>query len=195
MKNAWMQKLAVLIGLTTIGSGAAIAQTTSTQTVYDIPVQPMAKDGNSSVTLAKYKGKVLLIVNVASKCGFTKQYAGLEELNKKYSDKGLVILGFPSNDFKGQEPGTEEEIVQFCTAKFNVTFPLYAKVQVTGADKAPLYEYLTEGDHPGKGEVGWNFNKFLVDRNGHVVEHYQSKVTPDAPELTGKIEELLAAGK
>lgn len=169
------------------------ADTTATQPIYELPVQPMEKDGVVAATLGKYKGKVLLIVNVASKCGYTKQYAGLEALYSKYKDKGLVVLGFPSNDFKGQEPGTEQEIVEFCTARYGVTFPLYAKVKVTGADKAPLYKYLTEGDHAGKSEVSWNFNKYLVDRSGKVVAHYESKVAPDDAALVAEIEKLLAA--
>lgn len=176
------------------GASAQAADTSATQqSLYDIPVQPMAVNGTSSTTLSQYKGKVLLIVNVASKCGFTKQYAGLEALNEKYKDRGLVVVGFPSNDFKGQEPGTEQEIVEFCKATYGVSFPLYAKIHVKGDEKAPLYKYLTEGDHPGKGEIGWNFNKFLVDRQGNVVAHYESKVTPESPELVTELETLLAA--
>jgi len=161
--------------------------------VYSIPVQPMEAQGLTSTTLAPYRGKVLLIVNVASKCGFTPQYKGLEALYKKYQDQGLQIVGFPSNDFHQQEPGTEQQIVEFCHSKYGVTFPLYAKIDVKGDNKAPLYKYLTEGDHPGKGEVTWNFNKFLVDRHGNVVAHFDSKVTPETPELVSAVERELAA--
>lgn len=162
--------------------------------IYEIPVEPMKAEGGTNATsLATYKGKVLLIVNVASKCGYTPQYQGLEALNRKYKDQGLQIVGFPSNDFKQQEPGTEEEIVKFCKSKYDVTFPLFAKVQVKGADKAPLYKYLTEGDHPGKSEVSWNFNKWLVGRDGKVIAHYDSKVKPDDPAFVAEIEKQLAA--
>ncbi len=169
------------------------AQTTATQSIYSLPVEPMKADGGTSATtLAPYKGQVLLIVNVASKCGFTKQYEGLQELHEKYKNRGFTVLGFPSNDFKGQEPGTEEEIVEFCRGRYGVSFPLFAKISVTGDKKAPLYKFLTEGDHPGKGEVTWNFNKYLVDKDGNVVAHYVSKVTPEDPALNAQIELLLA---
>jgi len=163
--------------------------------VYDIPVEPMKESGagTNAKSLGEFKGKVLLVVNVASKCGFTKQYTGLEALYRKYKDQGLVIVGFPSNDFKGQEPGTEAEIVEFCKSKYDVTFPLFAKVTVTGANKSPLYKYLTEGDHPGKAEVGWNFNKYLVGRDGKVIAHYPSKVTPEDSNLVSAIEAALGA--
>jgi glutathione peroxidase len=162
--------------------------------IYDIPVEPMKAEGagTKATSLAEYKGKVLLIVNVASKCGYTPQYTGLEALYRKYKDQGLVIVGFPSNDFKGQEPGTEQEIVTFCKSKYDVSFPLFAKVTVKGDNKAPLYKYLTEGDHPGKSEVGWNFNKWLVGRDGKVIAHYDSKVKPDDAALTSAIEAELS---
>lgn len=182
-------------GAQTTGTASA---TTGTATgsgggIYSIPVEPMSASdsGTSATTLEPYKGKVMLIVNVASKCGYTKQYTGLQALYEKYKDEGLVVLGFPSNDFKGQEPGTEAEIVEFCRGEYGVTFPLFAKVKVTGDDKAPLYKYLTEGDHAGKGEVSWNFNKYLVDRQGDVVAHYESKVKPEDPVLDAQIQLLL----
>lgn len=181
---------AITVGI----AGLSGAQTTGTsESIYEIPVQPMKADGGSSATtLAPYKGQVMLIVNVASKCGFTKQYDGLQKLHEKYKDRGFTVLGFPSNDFKGQEPGTEQEIVEFCRSTYGVNFPLFAKIHVTGEEKAPLYKYLTEGDHPGKGEVTWNFNKYLVDKDGNVVAHYVSKVAPDDPALNAQIELLLA---
>lgn len=142
--------------------------------------------------LADYKGKVVLIVNVASQCGYTPQYSALEAIYEKYKDQGFVILGFPANNFGAQEPGTNEEIKTFCTRKYNVTFPMYAKISVKGADKAPLYSYLTEQTGPGmSGEIKWNFTKFLVDRNGNVVQRFEPAVTPDSKEVTGGIEKLL----
>lgn len=142
--------------------------------------------------LAAYQGKVLLIVNVASKCGFTPQYKGLEALYGKYKDRGLVVLGFPANNFMGQEPGTEEQIKEFCSLKYGVTFPMFAKISVKGGDIHPLYKYLTESSSP-PGAVSWNFNKFLVDRSGNVVARWGSKTAPEDKELAGKIEEALAS--
>ncbi len=144
-------------------------------------------------TLAPYRGKVVLVVNVASKCGFTKQYAGLQKLYEAYRERGLVLLGFPSNDFLGQEPGTNAEIQQFCTLNFGVTFPLFAKIKVKGDDKHPLFGWLTDTVlHPGMGgEVSWNFNKFLVGRDGTLIARFGSRTTPDAAELTEAIEQAL----
>jgi glutathione peroxidase len=142
--------------------------------------------------LADYKGKVVLIVNVASKCGFTPQYSALESTYEKYKDQGFVILGFPANNFGAQEPGTNEEIKTFCTRKYNVTFPMYAKISVKGDDQAPLYAYLTKETGPGlTGDIKWNFTKFLVDRNGNVVQRFESAVTPDSKEVTEAIEKAL----
>ena len=142
--------------------------------------------------LSEFKGKVVLMVNVASQCGYTPQYTGLEALYEKYKDQGLVILGFPANNFGAQEPGTNEEIKTFCSRKYNVTFPMYAKVSVKGDDQTPLYKYLTtEADPSHSGDVKWNFTKFLVDRNGNVVQRFESAVTPDSPEVTGAVEKLL----
>jgi len=124
------------------------------------------------VDLSTYKGKTLLIVNVASKCGFTKQYTPLEALYEKYKDKGLVILGFPCNQFAGQEPGTNEEIQAFCSLKYNVTFPVFGKIEVNGKDAHPLYVYLK--DQTGGGAISWNFNKFLLDKSGKIVKRYAS---------------------
>src|SRR5450631_508076 len=142
--------------------------------------------------LANFKGKVVLLVNVASRCGFTPQYTGLEAVYNKYKDQGFVILGFPANNFGGQEPGTNQEIKTFCSTKYSVTFPIYGKVSVKGDDQTPLYQYLTkEADPTHTGDIKWNFTKFLVDRNGNVVERLESKVTPDSPEVTSAIEKLL----
>jgi len=137
--------------------------------------------------LSAYQGKVVLIVNVASRCGFTPQYAGLEALYEKYKDRGFTILGFPANNFGGQEPGTNEEIKTFCTTKYNVTFPMYSKISVKGDDKAPLYQFLTATG----GEIQWNFTKFLVDKDGKVVARFEPKVTPDSPDVASAIEKAL----
>lgn len=142
--------------------------------------------------LAEYKGKVVLIVNVASQCGYTPQYTALESIYEKYKDQGFVILGFPANNFGAQEPGTNEEIKTFCTRKYSVTFPMYSKISVKGADQAPLYAYLTKETGAGMtGDIKWNFTKFLVDRDGKVVQRFESAVTPDSKEVAGAIEKNL----
>ena len=142
--------------------------------------------------LANFKGKVVLLVNVASKCGFTPQYKGLEALYEKYKDQGFVILGFPANNFGSQEPGTNQEIKTFCSTKYNVSFPMYAKVSVKGADQTPLYQYLTtKADPTHSGDIKWNFTKFLVDRDGRVVQRFESAVTPDSPEVISAVEKEL----
>lgn len=146
------------------------------------------------VRLARYQGKVLLIVNTASRCGYTPQYEGLEKIYRKYKGKGFVVLGFPCNDFGGQEPGTNSDIKAFCRSKYAVSFPMFAKVKVTGADADPLYRYLTEPPTAGPyaGPVQWNFTKFLVGRDGRVAARFASGVKPDAAELTGAVEAELA---
>ena len=143
--------------------------------------------------LSDYEGKVVLAVNVASKCGFTPQYAGLQELYAKYGDKGFTILGFPCNQFFHQEPGSAAQIEQFCSINYGVTFPLFAKLDVKGEGQSPLYALLsqTPDDRGAAGAVKWNFEKFLVDREGHPVRRFRSKVTPEDPALVEAIEELL----
>ncbi|MFE5317442.1 glutathione peroxidase [Paenibacillus sp. NPDC056579] len=155
--------------------------------IYELSVQ--TADG-ASRSVSEYKGKVLLIVNVASKCGFTPQYAGLEKLNQQWKDRGLVILGFPCNDFGGQEPGTLEEIQQFCSLNYGVTFEVMDKVAILGEDKHPLYRYLTEHSEP-QGDVKWNFEKFLISRDGDIAGRFSSKVAPEDEELQQAIEKLL----
>ena len=140
------------------------------------------------VSLAEFKGKVVLIVNVASKCGFSPQYTGLEALYEKYKDQGFVIVGVPANNFGSQEPGTNEEIKTFCTRKYNVSFPMLAKVSVKGDDITPLYKYLTETKG---GDVKWNFTKFLIGKDGLVAERFESAVKPDDPALTAAVESAL----
>jgi glutathione peroxidase len=147
------------------------------------------------VELSQYKGKVLLLVNVASKCGYTPQYAELEKLHESYADKGLAILGFPANDFGQQEPGTDVEISEFCRKNYGVRFDMFSKIAVTGENQAPLYRYLTskESNPTFGGDVKWNFEKFLVGRDGAVVGRFSSKVKPTSEELTKAIEAALAA--
>lgn len=144
------------------------------------------------VDLADYKGKVLLIVNTASKCGYTPQYKGLAALHEKYADRGLVVLGFPSNDFGKQEPGTEEEIAEFCSTNYNVQFPMFSKVVVKGPEQCELYEELTSANPEFAGPVKWNFEKFLISRDGKVVGRFASAIGPDAPKLTEQLEAELA---
>ena len=142
--------------------------------------------------LAEYKGKVVLIVNVASQCGYTPQYSALEAIYEKYKGQGFVILGFPANNFGAQEPGTNEEIKTFCSRKYSVKFPMYSKISVKGDDQAPLYAYLTKQTSPGiTGDIKWNFTKFLVDKNGNVVQRFEPAVTPDSKEVTSAIEKQL----
>ena len=147
-------------------------------------------DGKS-VKLADYKGKVLLIVNVASYCGYTKQYAGLEQIYKEYKDKGFEILAFPCNQFGEQEPGTNEEIKNFCSSKFDVSFKLFDKIDVNGKDKSPLYSILTDNEVTGKADIKWNFEKFLIDKEGNIVARYSSKIEPTGKELISAIEKEL----
>jgi glutathione peroxidase len=157
--------------------------------IYDFTLNSI--DGKP-MPLANFKGKVILVVNVASRCGFTPQYSALESIYEKYKDQGFVVLGFPANNFGSQEPGTNAEIKKFCSAKYNVTFPMYAKISVKGDDQAPLYKYLTENANPAyAGEIKWNFTKFLVDRDGHVIQRFEPDTTPDSPQVTSAIEQTL----
>ena len=157
--------------------------------VHDIPINHL--DGSPASIGQDAKGKAALVVNVASECGYTPQYAGLEALYEKYKDRGFTVLGFPSNDFGAQEPGTNAEIKKFCELRYKTTFPLFSKIPVKGPGADPLYKYLT--GLPGKqgGAVTWNFNKFLVAPDGKVIEHFDSKVEPLSTELTGKLEQVL----
>lgn len=155
--------------------------------LYDVKVKKM--DG-SEVLLEEYKGKVLFIVNTASKCGFTPQFEGLEALYEKYADKGFVILGFPCNQFLRQDPGTNEEIIEFCQLNYGVTFPMFAKLKVRGKEQSELYKYLLGNTPVRKNKsIKWNFEKFLVDREGNIVNRFESKITPKSIEKD--IEELL----
>jgi glutathione peroxidase len=157
------------------------------QSLYDLSATSI--DGEPK-NLSAYQGKVLLVVNVASQCGYTPQYAGLQKLYTTYHDRGLEVLGFPSNDFGQQEPGTEAEIKHFCSSRFGVSFPLFSKTKVTGPDKDPVYSFLTKST--GGAEVGWNFEKFLVNRQGLVIGRFPSSVRPDDSRLVGEIEKALS---
>ncbi len=175
--------LVSIIFLQTVIAGAA-------ESIYDITLKDI--DGKDT-SLKPYQGKVLLIVNVASKCGFTPQYTALEALYQKYKDQGLVVLGFPCNQFGHQEPGTDAEIKQFCSSKYNVTFPMFDKIEVNGANRHPLYVRLAGQESPFPGNIGWNFTKFLVGRDGKILKRFNSPVKPDSAEVTQVIESALAA--
>ena len=159
--------------------------------VYDFTLNSI--DG-AATPLSSFKGKVVLLVNVASKCGFTPQYAGLEKLYEAYKDKGFVIVGVPANNFGKQEPGSNEEIKTFCSRNYNVTFPMMSKVSVKGEDTTPLYQYLTDksASPTTGGEIKWNFTKFLVDKKGNVINRFEPAVTPEAAELVKAVEAALA---
>ena len=159
-----------------------------TDDINDITVLDM---NGKEVKLSSYNGKVLLIVNVASECGNTPQYAGLEDIYKEFQSQGFEILAFPCNDFGGQEPGTNEEIKTFCTTNYGVTFPLFDKVKILGPDKSPLYAVLTDNSVTGKGDVKWNFEKFLISKDGKIVERFGNKVQPTSDEVISAIEEQL----
>ena len=175
-----------LAALATLSWTGAAAMGETAQSLYDITTTTL--DGKPA-DLAQYRGKVAVVVNVASKCGYTPQYAGLEKLHRDLQTKGVVVLGFPSNDFGGQEPGTAEEIQQFCKLTYDVTFPMFAKVVTkAGTGQSPVYTFLGEsGSLPG-----WNFAKYVIDKNGKVTAFFPSRVTPDAPELRAAIEKALA---
>jgi glutathione peroxidase len=156
-------------------------------TIYDFSLRTI--DGTER-SLGDYRGNVLLVVNTASACGFTPQYAGLEKLHRDYQSRGFRVLGFPSNDFGRQEPGSDQEIHTFCSTRYDVTFPVFSKITVKGPAKHPLYAFLTQAAPAG--EVKWNFGKFLVGKDGNVIARYDSKVTPQDPELLAQIEKALA---
>lgn len=183
------QAITRILGLTLL----AVATTASAiaASLYDIPLKDI---NGKNAPLGDYKGKVLLVVNVASKCGYTRQYKPLEATYRKYKDRGLVVIGVPSNDFGGQEPGTPDDIKAFCKSNFDVTFPLLEKVGVkSGPEQNPLYAALTGKDSPFPGDVKWNFGKFLIGRDGKIVARFESKDEPDSEAVTKAIEAALAA--
>ena len=153
---------------------------------------PLVDIQGKSTSLKRYQGTVLLIVNVASKCGFTGQYEGLEALYQQYRDKGLVVLGFPCNQFFGQEPGSNAEIAQFCSSRYHVTFPMFAKLDVKGKNQHPLFAHLTGKESPKPGTVSWNFNKFVIGRNGNLTQRFGSMAKPQSKSMIAAIEQALA---
>lgn len=181
----------LITGLTVFFGGVSMGENTAPSSVLDFTMKNI--DGKD-VNLGDYRGKVLLIVNVASRCGFTPQYADLQELYTQYKDEGLVILGFPANNFMGQEPGTDVQIKQFCSMNYGVTFPIFSKISVKGKDKHPLYQFLTDKNRNPKtgGEITWNFNKFLVNRQGQVVSRFESKVKPFDKQLIEALEKAIS---
>lgn len=181
---------ALIVALVTISPGAS-AEESEPESVLDFTVQDI--DGREVKLRDKYEGKVLLVVNTASECGYTPQYADLEALYEKYREKGFEVLAFPSNDFGGQEPGSNSEIKLFCTETYEVKFPLFAKIPVKGEDKHPLYAFLTdlERNPESGGEIKWNFTKFLVDDEGKVVRRYESKVKPSDENVAKDVEKAL----
>jgi len=181
-------RLAALVAAALVGVGAGAAGAP------DVLSFTMKRLDGSTQDLATYKGRVVLIVNTASKCGYTPQYDGLEALYRKYEPRGFVVLGFPSNDFKQQEPGTDAQIQEFCRATYDIQFPMFSKVSVKGDEMAPLYRMLTSLPAPLGGPIAWNFQKYLVDRQGHVVAKFVPGTKPDDPALVAQIEALLAQG-
>lgn len=170
-------------------AGLACATQAWATDLLDLDYRPLA--GKQPVNLQqRYRGQVLLVVNTASKCGYTPQYEGLEALQRRYARQGLAVLGFPSNDFKGQEPGDEKQIQEFCTLTYGVRFPMFEKVHVVGAEATPLYQRLTAATGVAP---GWNFHKYLIGRDGRVIAQFASKVTPDDPQLIAAIDRALAA--
>ena len=185
-----MKKLALVLLLL---AATAAAQMKNGGKVPDVLNFTMNNINGTPVNLSTYKGKVLLIVNTASQCGFTYQYEGLEILHKRYESRGLSILGFPSNDFGQQEPGSNGEIQQFCQANYGVEFDMFSKVEVLGAGKVPLFNYLTSPKTSSfPGEISWNFEKFLIGRDGQILARFKSEVEPESPEMTKAIESALS---
>lgn len=181
-----MKLISLLVGM--LFAHVAVAETAPS--LYEIPLKDIDGKGTS---LKEYKGKVILIVNVASKCGLTPQYKALEALHQKYQEQGLVVSGFPCNDFAGQEPGTNEEIKTFCSVNYKVSFPLFDKLHVKGPEQHPLYAALTGKSSPFPGDVKWNFGKFLISRDGKIIQRFEPRTAPDAPEVIQAIEAALAA--
>lgn len=185
------QTLSPMKRLTLLASALFAAMTTTfAASVQDIPLKDI---DDKDTSLKAYQGKVVLVVNVASKCGLTPQYKALEALYRKYKDQGLVIVGFPCNDFGSQEPGTPTEIKTFCSTKYDVTFPLMAKLHVKGPEQHPLYLQLTGKDAKFPGDIEWNFGKFLIARDGTVIQRFSPKTTPDSAEVTAAVETALKA--
>jgi len=196
MKSFSRHSIATLSRLLVAGivlAGAAQAQQKETHTMSGIYEFTMKQIDGTTASLSDYKGKVLLIVNVASKCGFTGQYAGLQKLFETYKDRGLIVMGFPANDFLFQEPGTNKEIAEFCSLKYHVTFPMFEKITVSGGKCHPLYKYLTDkATNPEfSGKITWNFNKFLIGRDGRILARFGSRTAPEDKDLISAIDAAL----
>jgi len=176
------------VALCVLAAGGLFAGEKAVNSVHDFTVDGI--DGKP-YALSQHKNQVMLIVNVASQCGYTSQYKGLQELHAKYADKGFTVIGVPANEFGAQEPGSNEDIKQFCTSRYNVTFPMLAKTVVKGDGICPLYSYLVKNGN--EKPVSWNFNKFLVGKDGKVIAHYESNVAPNDPTLLAAMEKALAA--
>jgi glutathione peroxidase len=190
-------KLGVLLTLLTVatialnaGPGNDIPKGGKQAMIYNFALKSI--DGKE-VNLSQYRGKALLLVNVASQCGYTPQYEGLQKIYAKYKDRGLVVLGFPANNFGAQEPGTDQEIKTFCSTRYNVTFPMFSKISVKGPDQHPLYQYLTNAatNPQFAGEIKWNFNKFLIDKRGNIAARFDSKDAPESETVVTAIEKAL----
>ena len=196
MMNRIAQAAGLLVALAALACAAAADKKTDKETKEVPPVldHTMKSLDGEEVDLSKYQGKVLLVVNVASQCGYTPQYEGLQKLHETYADQGLAVLGFPCNQFGAQEPGSAAEIQEFCTENYGVTFDLFEKIEVNGEDQAPLYAHLTskETDPEHAGPVKWNFEKFLIGRDGKILGRFRSGVKPESEELTKAIEAALA---
>lgn len=178
----------LLLSLIIFATGLLMTDNTDTS-IYNFNLKDI--DGNE-VSLEQYKGKVLMIVNVASKCGYTPQYEGLQNIYESYKDEGFVILGFPANNFKGQEPGSNEEIKEFCTLEYGVEFPMFSKVSVKGDDQAELFKYLTSQPNPDfEGDIEWNFEKFLISKDGSLTRRFRSAVKPESEEIAEAIKNEL----
>lgn len=194
-RSVGLMSLAVVVLSFSIISIAQQPPQPEAKPVPDVLKYKMKSLAGEDVDLSKYQGKVILMVNVASKCGFTPQYTGLEAVYKKYQAKGLVVMGFPANNFGAQEPGSDKEIAEFCDSRYGVTFPMFSKISVKGADIDPLYKHLIaqpQAKTKETGDVGWNFEKFLIGKDGKVVGRYRSRTAPEANELVQAIEAELA---
>lgn len=194
-----MKKIGLIILGLMLAAGCLMSDSTpraelKNKSILDFKMKDI--DGKD-VKLKKFKGNVLLVVNTASQCGYTPQYEGLQKIYSKYQPQGFYVLGFPANNFKGQEPGSNEDIKEFCTTKYKVTFPMFAKISVKGDDQDPLYAFLTSKEtNPNfAGDITWNFNKFLIDRKGNVVARFSSKDTPEGEAVTAAIEKYLKENK
>lgn len=189
LRTLLLAALILCAGVPSFRASHAGARTMTNTTLHSFEVR--TNDGHKK-SLAQFKGKAVLVVNTASRCGLTPQYEGLESLYEKYKAQGFEVLAFPANDFLGQEPGTDEEIREFCSTKYDISFPLFSKIHVKGKEQAPLYRWLTTGaGHDG--DIEWNFAKFLVGPDGRVVARFHPKVKPLDPQVTGAIDSLLAA--